>query len=754
MNQAQLERPRDIGNAGTLTGAPRADVEFDIRRLYDLCWSGKWIILGVTAVSLFLATVYLLIVPPTYMADGLVQVEEDQKSGGAGNLNEISSMLLGTPVKTEAEIQVLKSRMVLLQVIDKLNLTISVFPRTMPIVGSAYFRHHKDAADPLSAPGFLRRYAWGGEAIDLPSLEVPAKLLNKRLILRATEQGYRLFAPDGDQILEGRVGELASATTDEGPVSIFVRDLKAFPGTEFTVERSAVQEVLRKLGNQITVAERGRQSGVIGISVTGPSAGFVAKIINSIEDAYLRQNVERRSAEAQQSLDFLEKQIPQLKGRVDTAQQRLNAYQLKNGSVNVTKETDLLLQHSVDMETQLMSLKQQREEALLRFTKDHPMIKAIDEKTRSIEAELQKIRGQSEKLPTTQQEILSLMRDLDVANELYTALMNSVQQLQIAKAGTVGNVRIVDYAIPPLRQASPKVPAVLGVSLVVGLFLGVAFVAVRRAMLRGVDDPAEVEAAIGLVAFASIPYSGSQKNMFKRGPDEQPGTLLALSDSRDLAVEALRSLRNSLSFLMLESNNNVVMLTGPAPNVGKSFIAGNLGALLSTSGKRVVVVDADLRLGHLNRFVALDPSPGLTEFVAGDATLEQIIRPAGADNLWLVSNGTRPPNPSELLMHERFTSLIKHLSENFDYVIVDTPPALLVADAAVVGQLAGCTLMVLKSAQHPLREIEETYRRLANAGVNVRGVVFNQVGRHIGSYGYGGYGYSYGYGYGGYYEKS
>ena len=264
-------------------------------------------------------------------------------------------------------------------------------------------------------------------------------------------------------------------------------------------------------------------------------------------------------------------------------------------------------------------------------------------------------------------------------------------------------------------------------------------------MLRGVDDPAQIESALGLSVCAMIPFTNVQRNLAKNfEQNESAGNnLLAVVDSGDLAAEALRSLRNSLQFLMLEAKNNVVMLTGPAPGIDKSFITINLGAIIALSGKKVVVVDADLRLGHLHKFIGAPQAPGLSDFISGRATMSEVVKPLDVEGLALVTGGTRPPNPAELLMHGEFKRLIDHLSREYDFVVVDTPPALAVADAAVVGNLAGTTLMVLKSAQHPMREVEETYRRLLQAGVEVRGVIFNQVGMQLGSYGYGGYGYSY-----------
>jgi tyrosine-protein kinase Etk/Wzc len=338
---------------------------------------------------------------------------------------------------------------------------------------------------------------------------------------------------------------------------------------------------------------------------------------------------------------------------------------------------------------------------------------------------------------------------VEVNNQLYTALLNSSQELQIAKAGTVGNVRIVDHALPPLKPSKPRKALILALSMVLGLFLGVVAVFLQRALRNGVEDPSVVEQQLGLPTYASIPYSDEQRRIMRAVKRGGGGSqILAAVDPTNLAIEALRSLRTSLHFALLESTNNVLMLTGPSPGLGKSFISLNLGAVLAMSGKRVVVVDADLRRGHLHEYLDSERAPGISDYVVGNVELPGIIKKTTVENLSFISTGSIPPNPAELLLHDRFTEMVKTLSEQYDHVLIDTPPVLAVTDAAVIGRLAGCTLLVLKAGEHPLRAIEDSARRLRQAGVQLRGTLFNQVGLGTGKYGYSyGYGYKYGYNY-------
>jgi tyrosine-protein kinase Etk/Wzc len=725
--------------------------ELNIGELLSILWAGRFKLLLAVFFTISLGVLYLIQARPVYEANGMVQVEESSKGLGS-SMGDLSS-LFGAPMETQAEIQILQSRMVLTKVIEALKLEIHVEPHYFPVFGQFIARHRKGSGE-LPPPLFgLPQFTWGGEVADISVFDVPVELLGESMLLVVGEGGaYELSNADDQRILSGKVGELASVEFPEGGMRIFVKELRAHPGARFAVTRFALADVLRALDDSLKVAEQGKQSGVIGLTVEGPNPQYVANVIRQMQDAYLRQNVERRSAEAQQSLEFLQQQLPEIRGRADTAQAKLNAYQLRQGSVNVTKETELVLQQAVDFETNRLGLMQQRQQAIQRFTAQHPVVQALDAQIRNVEKEQAAIKKRSETLPETQQEVLSLMRDLEVNTQIYTTLLNSAQELQVAKAGTVGNVRIIDYPLVPSKKAKPKSVVVLAFSIVAGLFLGVGYLFLQKALFKGVDRPDEVESKLGLPTYAAVPYAQAQRKLALAAHKKQSGNhILAAVDPKNVAIEALRSLRTSIQFALLEAHNNVLMFTGPTPGLGKSFVSVNLAAVLAKAGKKVVVIDADMRRGHLHKYVGQGATPGLSDYVVGSSDLQGILRKTEVDGLTLIANGTTPPNPSELLLHERFGQLLKVLSDNFDLVIIDTPPVLPVTDACVIGRLAGCVLVVLKEGAHPMRMVEETIRRLRQAGVVVRGTIFNQVGQRGGGYGY--YYSSYGYSYGSEYQS-
>jgi tyrosine-protein kinase Etk/Wzc len=730
-----------VPQGATAPGFDAAGGEVDLRELIGILVHGRWLLGVVFLLAMLLAGAYLAVAEPIYEVDALVQVETETKNSINAALGDVAE-LLGGEVEITSEIEILRSRMVVGRVVSEMGLELRSEPVYFPLLGRAYARLFAPADGSIAEPpGGLTRYAWGGERVELGRLEVPPVLLGRRLTLRVLKNGYALFDEHEEKLLTGQLGVLASAQSRYGPIELFVKDVDARPRTEFRIVRHATISAIEALQRELKVSERGKNSGILAVSFEAPNAVFAAEVVNRIVAAYQRQNVERKSAEAAQTLQFLENQLPKLKGDVEAAEAALNQYRLKRGSADLPKETELILQQSVQLETQKIELQQKREEALRRFTPDHPTLKVIQAQLGELGKETDRIGRSVKSLPETQQELLSLSRDLHSTTHLYTTLLNNAQQLQVVKAGTIGNVRIVDPAIPTIEPAKPQKTLILGLGAILGLMLGVVAVFIRRALHAGVEDPAQIERELGITAYASVPYVREQRllerAMMRSRTSAQ--SILAQTDPENVAVEALRGLRTSLHFGMLEAENNMIVMTGPEPHIGKSFITINFGAVLALGGKRVLVVDMDLRRGRLHQYVGSDRAPGLTEFIAdGDM---RVVRKTSIEGLDLITSGTLPPNPAELLMHERTVNLLRSLSKQYDYVLIDTPPILPVTDAALIGRLAGTTLLVLKSGEHPIRMIEESLRRLNQGGVQVRGTIFNQIG--VG--GTAGYGYRYGY---------
>jgi tyrosine-protein kinase Etk/Wzc len=434
-------------------------------------------------------------------------------------------------------------------------------------------------------------------------------------------------------------------------------------------------------------------------------------------------------------LSFLSHQLPQLKTDLEDSEQRYNTFRDKNRTLDLTEESRLLLQSIVDGKTRIITLQQQRAELLQRFTPSHPSVAAVDQQLAGLQREQDQLGSKVTTLPDTQQTAVRLMRDVSINTALYVNLMNSAQQLRVLKAGQQGDVHIVDSAVMAEQPVKPKKAVIVAVSAVLGLLLGVSAAFLRRALNAGMEDTIEIEETAGVPIYAVIPHSDHQLKLersFRRGGRRQH--VLAMASPEDMAVEGIRSLRTALLFRMADAANNVVMIAGPRPNIGKSFLSINLATVFATAGKRVLLVDADLRRGDIHSYFGKSRDPGLQDVMAG-AAIEGAVRRQVLPNLDLLSRGTVSRSPSEALMSDRLGQIIERLASAYDVVIVDTPPVLAATDSTLIGKHAGTTLLVMRHGRHSATELRESMRLLGSSGVVVKGVVLTDVPERSSTYG-------------------
>ena len=267
-------------------------------------------------------------------------------------------------------------------------------------------------------------------------------------------------------------------------------------------------------------------------------------------------------------------------------------------------------------------------------------------------------------------------------------------------------------------------------------------------MRSGIKDSAQIENELDLPVYATVPRSPVQESRINILKKKKNIPILAVKNSDDIAIESLRSMRTAIHFALSSARNNLITISGPAPEVGKSFISTNLATILAQSDKRVLIIDADLRRGYLHKYFNLDTQPGLTELLNGQQSLDTVIRHTEVPGLSVISRGKSPANPSELLSSNQFKNLLEQMSEKFDHVIIDTPPVLAVTDGIIISQYTGVNLVIARYAKTQMKELELTLNRFEQAGVKVNGFILNDIQRSSAGYGYGyGYGYNYAYAY-------
>jgi len=725
--------------ADTTSSTQRSE-DIDLSELLGTLLDQKWIIAVVTTVFLLASIAYAILATPVYQANVIVQVE--QKVPNLPGLSALTQTLGASSSEATTEIALITSRTVVGQAVQELGLGIEVQPKRLPMFGNAIARrfipdHDGDVASPWFG---LARYDWGGSDLVVDSLEVPKSFLDQPMMIVAGAQNtFTLLDPDGNVVLTGKVG----ASLSGRGVAIKVKSLSANAGMRFVVTRHRPLTVISQLQTDVNATEQGKDSGIIQLTYENADPDLATSLLDHIGQAYVLQNVQRNSAEAANSLTFVREQLPVVREQLQRATAALSAYQTTAHSVDITMQTKGLLDQEVAIESALQQLRMQQPDLERRYTAKHPAYKALLAQINQLQGQKAGLEKQVGTLPDTQQELLRLTRDVQVTNETYTGLLNQAQQLDIARAGTVGNVRVIDAAAVDVTQpVKPKRLIVILGGTFLGAIIAIGFVFLRKMLNRGVEDPAVIE-QLGLPVYATIPVSDIESTTSVRGKNVKGDGrqhLLVVTDPADLAAESLRSLRTSLHFARLEAKNNILMISGASPEAGKTFVSGNLATVIAQGGQRVLLIDGDMRKGALHKVMGGRPENGLSDLISGQASLEQVVRPVnGVEGLHFISRGSVPPNPSELLMGERFEKLVEHFSSNYDLVLIDTPPILAVTDAAIIGHHAGTSLLVIRFGLNQAREVALAKQRFEQNGVELKGAIFNAVQKRATGY------YSYGY---------
>ena len=653
---------------------------------------------------------------PQFTSDAMLQI--DPKGNKAANraMGEMGAILdVASPA--DAEIELIKSRLVLSFVVAE--------------------EHLEYSATPVSA---LNRMLHREGRMDIGYLFIPKEARSEKWYAVVTgENTYAVYSEDESKLVEGNVGELLKVPYEGDTLQIRVdRIRKASVGEKFKISQLNPLLAVRKLAKSLKVAEKGKQTGVIGVSYSHRYADRAASILNTIANTYVRQNVEMRSADAAKTLEFLESQLPAIKAKLDSSEKILSDYRHNIGSVDMTGETRAHLDKEMDLQRQLLQLEQQRQQVTRLFKEEHPSVQTIVKQQNRLRGELGRLRKNAESMPTTQQELIRLQENVAVNNSQYTTMLNNIQQLRVVRAGEVGNVRVVDFAQIEPKPSKPKKMNILVCSIAASFMIGVLIVFLRRMMRNGVRSSQELEHATDVSVYAKIPES---KNRILN--DKRHKQTLVESSPNDQACEAFRTLQTALDFSLSEEHN-VVMVCGLVPGVGKSFVSKNLAAVYAMNGKRVLLIDADMRKGVIRS----SKHAGLTEILSGKVSWREAVTDTRLENLFVLGCGKRLMSPSELLRHDRFKNILAEMKAEYDMILVDTPPVSLVTDAELIYPLVDFALMVVHYGTDSVSQIKESISNLRRYADKPCAFVMNHCEYEPGHYGYG-----YGYYGGGYYGK-
>ncbi|WP_168409079.1 polysaccharide biosynthesis tyrosine autokinase [Acinetobacter indicus] len=710
----------------------------DLKELFFSLISQWKLITLCVILSLVCALLYLRTTLPTYQVDALIQVENSK--GASAVLSGDLSSALDQMSPAQAEIEILRSRLVLGTVINYLHLNIIVTPtensfwnrllqtntyRTVYSEKSVLFNDNQ-------------------KSLDIRYFEVPSSFLNRNLLLSFSSGKYTLTdATTNEVVFSAPLNQISQSQSTSGlwKVGIYTQDTF---DTTYQIRKQNLPSAVSSLLSSYQISEKGKGTGILGLTLQGTNREHITKVLNAILATYSQQNIERRTAETAQTLKFLEEQLPELKQQLDIAEREFNNFREQYNTVDVTQESNLYISQSINLETTKASLEQEIAEISAKYTAEHPIMQQMNAQLAAINKKIKELDGTLRRLPELQRQYLQLFREVEVKQQLYMALLNSYQQLRVVKAGEIGNVRIVDNAVEPLAPIKPQKMRVIVISLFIGIFIGLLLALLRHMLRSGVKDSTQIENELDLPVYATVPRSPVQESWVKLLKKKKNIPILAVKHSDDIAIESLRSMRTAIHFALSSAKNNIIMVSGPAPEVGKSFISTNLATILAQSQKRVLIIDADLRRGYLHKYFNQQAQPGLADYLNGQTELSQVIKATEVSGLDVIARGKSPANPSELLSTSQFAAMLNQLSEQYDHILIDTPPILAVTDGIIISQHAGVNLVIARYAKTQMKELELTINRFEQVGVKVNGIILNDIQRSSAGYGYG-YNYSYAY---------
>lgn len=724
---------------------------------------------AVVFASVFLYTVAM---KPVYEATATLNIKDDKAKSGV--LGQLSLLASNSPI--DAEIEIIKSRTISEEVVKRLHLDWQVTSKS------------SKAACTL---------------LDFASTE-KKPLYQLELTGPAT---FNLSREDGTKLGTGVAGQLFNA----GGVTLLVSELRGSPGDTFKLELLNFNKVVQAVRSTVKVSELGKKTNIIRIAYQSTRPALSRDIVNAMVQAYLDQTIAFKTEEASRTVSFVEEQLKGVRQDLDKAEIDLQGYKSSTGVVELATETEELIRKfsetekeraavslqkkqiefalgalkeatrkgttyspavSVDdplvtaMSTRLAELEMQKEALLSDSTQEHPQVKTLQSQI----AELQrKIRATYEtaqnnlsrregdiskrladyevklkQLPLAERELARFLRVAKVNANIYTFLLQKHEEARIAKASTISNINIVDPAITPDRPVKPQKKKNILLGLLVGLMTGIGLAFFHDYMDDTIKDADEARQVLAWPLLGLIPHISTELEDGVRSD----ANLISYQKPKSVAAEAFRSLRTGLHFTTVRKQQKILMVTSSFPGEGKTTISANLAEILSQTGARVLLIGCDLRQPTLHQIFGVADKPGLTELLAGDCELDKVVHHTGMNKLDLITAGTIPPNPAELLGSELMSTLLSSLQEKYDHIIIDAAPVLAVSDTPILAQLCDTIVLVLEAGRVPQKAILRVQEILAAVSAPVAGFVINdKAGRaeHYGAYGsYYGYGSAYG----------
>ncbi|TXD97479.1 polysaccharide biosynthesis tyrosine autokinase [Psychrobacter frigidicola] len=696
--------------------------------------------------GLAIGILYSRYVNPTFRSDALLQI--DETSQGISALGANISDLIGSEVsKAQTEAELIKSRMVLEPVVDMLHLDIRL---NDPTVNSWDKIKNNRTDTQFNTPGGVSLKTENGQ-VEVSQFNVSQDYLNRPFTLVRSDTGFVLS--NGFDDFKGQLNQPHRFKGTDGVIQITVTDLPA-GAHPVNITKQSLQSTTDSINGALSVTEKGKQTGIIALSLTGANQQQTTSILKQILLSYVDQNQSRGSEETTKTITFMETQIPTLKQKLEDSEAVFNEFRKKYGTIDVSKEAELLLTENSQIDSQLNELKLKRADLTTYYTEEHPLVVQINDQLKVLNDRKQEINGTISGLPEIQREFLKLSEDTGINREIYLTMLKNYEQLKIVKAGQIGYARIIDLPISTYNTIAPKKLLIMLLATIIGSLLGAILVLIKNLIRNVVKDPERLEAKTGVPVIATVPRSVTLARLMRKS--KASNRLLAYVDHNSLSYEAIKSLRTHLMFGMPEEGKagqraKVILISGESPGVGKSFISANLSEVFAQLDKKVLLIDADMRLGELHKMFKIEQNIGLADYLSQNRevlkdnnNLSNFIHPTTMDHIDFMPRGEYPQNPSSLLAGDKFSNLMTQINPHYDYIIIDSPPILAASDAIILSQYADKVLVVARYNDSTERQVVYAVKQMNKANVQVDGIVLNDMQQGIMNK----YSYHYSYAYG------
>lgn len=735
-----------------------------------------WFLLGVV-ICCILAFVYTRYTPPVYQINAKLLVNDDEKGGSLGKqtgaLMDLGG-LLGAKNSVENEVEILKTRFLMEQVVREMQLNF-VYSKKSDFVSRELY----------NAP-FKVAIIKGVDSIKATKFSILKVQGNK---LKISTKGFEKEINWNEQFSVSGIGLMR----------IEPNAIDALDDGEYFVSISSIDSRVATLMSQLSVTVSNKQGSVVdlGLSYALPKKG--EDILNKLIEKYTAANLSDKNAIADSTYKFIRERLNVIASELGDVENQEENFKQQNRLADMSEQGRLLVQNTGEFSTELAkaetqvsiltdlenylkdksknkrvfptsllpqdmvfsglmnqynSLLVERDKQLLSVTEESPFIQNIDSQilglrsgilaniqstkntfvvTRDkLKSQLNKAEGQISGVPKIEKNYLKLVRNKGIKQELYIFLMQKAEETNISKTSNISVAKTID---PPKSQVvpiSPKKSIIYLIGVVAGILIPILFIFGIDLLNTSIKTKEEIKALTQVPVIGEISHNSSSDN------------LIVSNHSRSAISEQFRALRTNLSFYLKTSNDKVILLTSSMSGEGKSFTAINLGNILALAGKKVLLMELDLRKPGLSTKLGVSNDIGFSNFtINGGVKVSDIIKPLNINkNMFIVTSGPLPPNPAETLMSEYTSVLMEELKKQFDYIIMDAPPIGIITDAQLLSVYADAILYLVRqkvTQKHQLSIVEELYRtgKMRNIGIVVNDIVSKYYGY---GYGYGVYG--------------